>query len=262
MNIALTVGHSMLKNGNITSADGTRLGGINEYKYNKSLSTYVAKYLKELGHSVDVIICPEKIFNVSTEEKAYKLNIVNKGVYDLIVELHLNASEKPASKGTEVLYKSNLGKVYADRVQAKLSTLFQNRGVLYRDDLYMLNQTKPVTIMLETFFCTNKDECKIAENQDLIGRLIAEGIADKSVILTPTTPITPITPKSLTGDIKWLQTQLNKVNKNYQISVNGVFDQRTRLSLLQFAIDIKGWDWSKTWGYTVGLNTIKSLRKY
>lgn len=262
MKIALTVGHSILKNGNITSADGTKFGGVSEYKYNKALAPYVAKYLRELGHTVDVIICPEKQFTVSTEEKAYKLNIVNDGTYELVVELHLNASEKSNAKGVEAMYKSPAGKVYADRVQTKLSTLFNNRGVLYKDNLYMLNATKPVAIMLETFFCTNKDECKIGNNQDLIGKLIAEGIANKAVSNKPKVPNTPITVKSSVEDIKWMQTQLNKVNKNYQVTVNGLFDQRTRLSLLQFAVDVKGWDWSKTWGYTAKESTIKSLARF
>jgi len=37
MRIALTVGHSLLKNGSYTSASGEDCGGVNEYKYNKKL---------------------------------------------------------------------------------------------------------------------------------------------------------------------------------------------------------------------------------
>ena len=37
MKIALTVGHSILKNGNYTSASGADCGGVNEYEYNKKL---------------------------------------------------------------------------------------------------------------------------------------------------------------------------------------------------------------------------------
>ena len=33
MRIALTVGHSLLKNGSYTSASGEDCGGVNEYKY-------------------------------------------------------------------------------------------------------------------------------------------------------------------------------------------------------------------------------------
>ena len=177
MKIVLTVGHSILKNGSITSADGI----INEYQYNKELVPLVAKYLKQLGHTVDVIICPEKQFIQKGEESTYKLSRVNNGKYDLVVELHLNATGTPIPKGCEVLYISCGGKVFAERVQAKLDTVFDGRGVKHRDDLYMLNKTKPVTIMLETFFCTNASDCKIGADKDKIARLIAEGITGKNI---------------------------------------------------------------------------------
>lgn len=183
LKIALTIGHSILKNGNITSADGTKFGGCNEYKYNKLLAPYIKKYLESEGHKVDIIICPEKKFNKSTKEATYKLNIVNNKKYDLVVELHLNAADKTA-QGCEVLYISKSGKKYATQVQKKLATVFKDRGIKKRDNLYMLTKTKPVTIMLETFFCTNAVEynkAKSAAQMDNLGRLIAGGICNKTL---------------------------------------------------------------------------------
>ena len=49
MKIALTVGHSLLKNGNYTSADGKAYGGCNEYKWCKAFSKQVASALKKNG---------------------------------------------------------------------------------------------------------------------------------------------------------------------------------------------------------------------
>ena len=43
MRIALTVGHSLLKNGSYTSASGEDCGGVNEYKYNKKLMKKVKR---------------------------------------------------------------------------------------------------------------------------------------------------------------------------------------------------------------------------
>lgn len=176
MKIALTVGHSLLKNGLYTSADGTDLGGGNEYKFNKSLSKYLAKQLRKRNHKVNRIVCPERQFLSSKEERAYKLNIVNKKNYDLIIELHLNAGPKTA-EGCEVLYVSEKGKTYAQSVQTQLSKLFKDRGAKKIENLYMLNQTKPVCIMIETFFCTNSKEWKIGKkNKKKIAKLIAKGI--------------------------------------------------------------------------------------
>lgn len=175
MEIILTVGHSRLKNGYYTSADGRPFGGVLEYEYNKNIVNDVASYLRGYGHTVDVLICPEKQFTMSTEEKAYKLSRVNAGGYDIVCELHLNASKWHNVRGCSVLYKTNSGKKYAQHVQKQLSTVFRDIGIVKRDDLYMLNGTKPTAIMLETFFCDNYEDCKLAEKNN-IPLLIAKGI--------------------------------------------------------------------------------------
>ena len=178
MKIALTVGHSILKNGNTTSADGKKYGGCNEYKWCKSFSNRLAAALKKNGHTVKKIICPEKKFTSSKQEKPYKLNQINSGNFDLVIELHLNAAS-PSAKGTEVLYTSSAGKKYAKKVQKQLSAIFLDRGIKRRDDLYILNGTKPPAILLETFFCTNKNDYKKAKgilNRQKLAKRIAKGI--------------------------------------------------------------------------------------
>lgn len=178
MKIALTVGHSLLKNGNYTSADGIKYGGCNEYKWCKAFSKQVKASLKANGHKVTRIVCPEKKFTSSTQEKNYKLNLINNGKYDLVIELHLNAAS-PNAKGTEVLYKSSAGKKYAQKVQKQLSTVFNDRGIKQRNDLYILNGTNPPAILLETFFCTNKDDYKKAKGltkRTKLAKLVAKGI--------------------------------------------------------------------------------------
>lgn len=179
MKIAITVGHSILKNGTCTSAKGE----VSEYLYCKELAPIIQKYLKHKGHSVDVIVCPEKQFTKSTEEKTYKLDKVNNKGYDLVVELHLNAFNGSA-KGTEVLYYSSKGKEYAQRVNDKLDDIFTDRGIKYRNDLYILTQTQPVAILVECFFCDSKEDYQRgdeAHEKDLIARKIAEGILNQEI---------------------------------------------------------------------------------
>lgn len=178
MKIALTVGHSRLKNGCYTSADGKKYGGCNEYRWCRAFSKQVKTHLTKSGHKVDRILCPEKKFTSSSQEKDYKLNLINKGQYDLVIELHLNAAS-PAAEGTEVLYKSAAGKKYAAAVQKQLSSVFRNRGIVQRDNLYILNQTKPPAILIETFFCTSKSDYKKGKgltNRKKLAKLIANGI--------------------------------------------------------------------------------------
>lgn len=178
MNIAIVVGHSMLKNGSCTSADGRKYGGCLEYSWCKAFSGNLAHALKKNGHSVTKIICPEKTFMKSIQEKTYKLNNINGKNFDLVIELHLNASNSVLANGCEVLYKSKEGLVYAEKIQSALGDIFKSRGIKYRNDLYMLNATIYPTILLETFFCTNKNDYKKARGK--INRIkIAKLIADK-----------------------------------------------------------------------------------
>lgn len=178
LKIAITVGHSRLKNGCYTSADGTKYGGCNEYIWCKKYSEQLEAALKQNGHKVDVIICPEKKFTSSSEEKPYKLNIINSGNYNLVIELHLNSSLQTAN-GTEVLYKTDSAKKYATEVQKQLSTVFRDRGIKNRTDLYILNGSKAPAILIETFFCTNKNDymkAKGIKNRRNIAQLTAKGI--------------------------------------------------------------------------------------
>ena len=178
MRIIITVGHSRLKSGSYTSADGRKYGGCNEYIWCKRFSKQLKVALKKKGHKVRRVVCPEKKFIRSTEEKSYKLNIINSGNYDLVMELHLNAAG-PEAKGCEILYKSDKGKKYAEKVQTALSQIFADRGIKQRDNLYILNGTKPPAILIETFFCTSKNDYQKAKGlakRKKIAKKIADNI--------------------------------------------------------------------------------------
>ena len=190
MKIILTVGHSILKNGNCTSADGRPFGGILEYAYNKNIVSRVAEYLRSAGHVVDVLICPELQFSRSTEEKSYKLSRVNNGGYDLAVELHLNASNLHNARGCEALYRTDAGKKIAQQIQNRLATVFKSRGIQKRTNLYMLNSTTPTTVMLATFFCDSAADCDLAEKTD-VALLIAEGIHGGEISQPQDRPVEP-----------------------------------------------------------------------
>ena len=62
MRIAVVVGHSKLKNGCITSADGTKMGGGNEYKFNKYLGQASSKACKKKWPLGGNDRCPENVF--------------------------------------------------------------------------------------------------------------------------------------------------------------------------------------------------------
>lgn len=175
MKILLSVGHSILTTGQCTSADGRPYGGVLEYAYNKAIVEDVEAYLQSVGHEVDLLICPELRFTKSTEEKPYKLNYENAGNYDLVCELHLNASKQHNVRGSEVQYYSDAGKVFADQIQEQLTTVFGDHLNDRRDNLYILTKTKAPAVIVESFFCDNSADCELAEKTD-VALLIAQGI--------------------------------------------------------------------------------------
>lgn len=173
--IALSIGHSILKNGECTSASGV----VNEYKYNKKLAPYIKKYLEKVGCTVDIINVPEKKYTSKSSEKTYKLEKINGHKYDMAIELHLNCANGKAH-GCEVYYVSSKGKEIAQRIDKKLGTVFTDRGVKTAQ-LYFLTKTDCPSALVESFFCDSKSDYKIGKNYDKIGKLIAEGIAGVNI---------------------------------------------------------------------------------
>lgn len=173
--IALSIGHSILKNGECTSASGV----VNEYKYNKKLAPYIKKYLEKVGCTVDIINVPEKKYTSKSSEKTYKLEKINRHKYDMAIELHLNCANGKAH-GCEVYYVSSKGKEIAQRIDKKLGTVFTDRGVKTAQ-LYFLTKTDCPSALVESFFCDSKSDYKIGKNYDKIGKLIAEGIAGVNI---------------------------------------------------------------------------------
>lgn len=253
--IALFVGHSILKNGTCTSADGRKRGGKLEYSTNKELASQIKYWADKIGQPLDVIIVPEKKYDSGYEDN-YKLPIANNGKYDLVIELHLNSSKSNDTSdnafGCEVLYKSKKGKVVAQRVQNKLKTMFKDRGIKYRDNLYMLTKTNPVAIMLETFFCNNVTECKKYDSLGAkeVARRILEGVCNTSIANTSNTTINTSNNTNSTYKVGTYQkdvittSNLNcRKGRGTEFSVLKTFPQNTKVNVWYIDKDKNGDLW-------------------
>lgn len=181
LKICVTVGHSQLKNGAYTSADGRKYGGVIEYKYCRDFAKkYLVPQLRKAGHTVDLIICPEKQFTDVKQERDYKLSRINKVAYDLVMEIHLNSAQ-PSATGTEAYYYpgSKVGQKYAMAICKQLGKVYKNRGAKASKSLYILNSTKPPAVLLELFFCTNRQDYRKGhgkKNATKLARLIADAV--------------------------------------------------------------------------------------
>lgn len=172
MKIALSAGHTLYGNG--TGATGY----INESVENREMYKLTKKWLEKDGHTV---------YGCNVDKSSAYLNeqvrLANKNVVDVAVQIHFNASKKTTSPmGTETLYVSSKGKVFADRVNSKLATKFKDRGVKKRTNLYWLNNCVAPTILIEVCFVDSKADTDIyLANKDAIAKLIAEGIVGHTI---------------------------------------------------------------------------------
>ena len=153
-------------------------GYINESEENRILSKIVVKYLEYAGHEVDYYEV-----NEATDYLQKQVAKANSKDYDLVVQIHFNAFKlTDKSMGTETLYLSESGKVWAEKVNDKLSTVFKNRGVKKAEGLYWLKNSKPIAILIETCFVDSKSDTNTYKlNKEYIGKLIAEAINRKEI---------------------------------------------------------------------------------
>ena len=86
-------------------------------------------------------------------------------------------------------YNAN-GLPEAQRISAKLGTVWHDRGAEERPGLYWTRKTKAKAVLVESFFCDNKDDYAKAKKlgMDAHGKLIAEGILGKTITIAPAQP--------------------------------------------------------------------------
>ncbi|ENY8484171.1 TPA: N-acetylmuramoyl-L-alanine amidase, partial [Clostridioides difficile] len=167
MKVALVPGHTLTGKG--TGATGY----IDEGKENRILTDLIVKWLKQGGATVYT----GKV-DKSSNYLAEQCQIANKQDVDLAVQIHFNANKTTLNPmGTETIYKTNNGKIYAERVNDKLATVFKNRGA--KSDvrgLYWLSHTKAPAILIEVCFVDSKaDTDYYIRHKDIVAKLIAEG---------------------------------------------------------------------------------------
>lgn len=182
MKYFVCVGHANYGNGTISSADGTKYGGVNEYKYNKELAPYVCKWLQAAGHEATLCVAPAGQLHSLNDEINYFIGEENKGSYDLAVQLHLNAFNGKAY-GCEAYSYNADGLPIAQQISAKLGTVWHNRGAASRPELYWTRKTKAKSVLVESFFCDSAEDYAKAQKLgfDAHGKLIAEGIIGKDI---------------------------------------------------------------------------------
>lgn len=147
MNIGLNIGHFGTKGA---------IGYLDEVVLNNEVYNALKPKLERAGHNV--ISCND----ATPKDYVSATKLANKYNLDLLISIHFNSSSNASATGTEVLYSlgSKKGKEYAEGLSMAISETLgvKNRGAKARVNVYILNKTKAVCVLIEPLFVTNKED--------------------------------------------------------------------------------------------------------
>ena len=167
MKVFINPGHDIdLDSGAVNPIHGTR-----ECDIARDAGKMLARYLSTAGCEVRT---------VQSDDLGYVCEQSNEWGADVFVSLHCNEFNTQA-KGTETLFKSFKGQILANYIQSQIIRSIQttDRGVKKRDDLWVLNGTDAVAVLVEMAFIDNEyDHSLLMNDLDTIVRAIARGVTD------------------------------------------------------------------------------------
>ena len=164
--------------------------GIND-SYEKDINLDISKKLYERLKSMDykVLLTRKTDESVDNRDRA---RLANRKRARIFISIHCNSLEdNKNTNGVQVLYfpnrKSNVNdpdnETLAQMIlqQILISTGADNKGIVEREDLIILNQTKMPAIIVECGFLSNENEANLLtkdEYQNKIVDGIVEGLRD------------------------------------------------------------------------------------
>ncbi|WP_286909341.1 N-acetylmuramoyl-L-alanine amidase [Clostridium sp. UBA1652] len=177
MKIAVRGGHNF-------QAIGAR-AIIDETTEDRKVKDSVIKWLRQEGHEV-LDVTPSDC-DVNTD-LAYGVNKANEWGAELFISIHFNKAYDSynGAIGTETWIYGTGGKAepVAKRIVDRIATTgLRNRGVKVSQNLYELRKTNMAAIIVEVCFVEATEDVRIYQEKgyDYIGKLIAEGILNKSI---------------------------------------------------------------------------------
>ena len=148
--------------------------GVLEKDLNLEIATEVGNALKEKGYIVLYTRTEDKL--LYTEEENIKgirkisdlknrCKIANEHPGAIFVSIHMNSYSSSKYSGLQVYYTEDDEKsaALAGKIQSSVRTLLQNdnrRTTKCGKDIYILDNTEPVAVLIECGFLTNAAECK------------------------------------------------------------------------------------------------------
>lgn len=173
MKVFLNPGHAPGGNPD-PGAVNTKLG-LRESDIAKKISDLVAGYLGAAGVKV--------VGNVQSDSLSHIVSEANASGADVFISIHCNAFADPNAKGTEtcVYPGSKVGLALGGCIQKQIVRAMEtvDRGIKYREGLYVLRATDMPAVLVETAFINNtEDALKLRDDYVDFARAIARGVTD------------------------------------------------------------------------------------
>lgn len=165
---------------------GATYGGI----YEKDINLKIANYTKEELERNGVRVYMTRTGDTTTSLSS-RTTLANNLNADLFVSVHNNAmTNKSSIKGTEVLYPTStivkngitsysLASHLQNVVSSEAGTY--NKGIINRNNLYVLNHTNMPAVIVEVAYMTNSSDLKKLKNAKFLekaGKAIAKGVLE------------------------------------------------------------------------------------
>ena len=149
-------------------------GYIKESTEARKVKSEVIAELKRRGHNAYDCTCDNGTGQTDVLRKI--CSKANARTVDCDISIHFNSSNGQGN-GTEVLYKTVAGSKWATKVQKSIvkECGFKDRGIKKRDNLYYLNNTKNVAILIEVCFVDNKNDVN-KYNSKKVAKAIVDGL--------------------------------------------------------------------------------------
>lgn len=142
----------------------------------KTITDLVAGYLTAAGVQV--------MGNVQSDDLVGDVvGAANASGADVFISIHCNSFANPNANGTEtcVYPGSSVGVKLGGYIQRQIVEALDttDRGIKYRDGLYVLRATNMPAVLVETAFISNgEDAAKLRDQADEFARAIARGVTD------------------------------------------------------------------------------------
>ena len=188
----------LIASGHGYSDPGAEGNGTNERDFiRKHIAPNVQKYLKQAGHKVDLygggkqdqnLFADTQYGHQIGDTKHYGLYWVKQHKYDVVVELHLDASEDKSTKGGHVIISDQwpADKIDKDLNNALNATVGAIRGIDPRNDLLNANVSGQLNLnyrLVEMGFITNKHDMDyLKRNYDKFSKELAGAINGKPIL--------------------------------------------------------------------------------